>query len=150
MPLTEGNLKILHDQSKGNYHWVYGIESWSEGYLSNGDDGEETSSSQQTTSDSRTLPSETTGSSESELVERNHMALVTVAQPGPVKHQSAASESQHLMSGRLIADCGGFLFIPSAPSETQWRMKGETPTVPFLRARTKEELEEARRFLKGE
>lgn len=121
--------------------------------MSNDDDGEEeTSSSQQTTSDSQTLPAETPGSSESEMVERNYMALVTVPQPGPVKHQSAASESQHLMSGRLIAECGGFLFIPSAPSETQWHMKGETPTVPFfdVGARTKEDLEEARRFLKRE
>lgn len=82
----------------------------------------------------------------------NRMALITVKQPGPVKHQSAVSAYQHLTSGRIVAGYGGLLFIPDAARESPWHLKDEPlfldkfPDGPF----SQEELEEARVFLERE
>lgn len=154
MPSTQDNStmpEVQNDQPTSDFQEGAAIESSSSGSLSN--DDEQTSLSRQTTPDSQACPLESTGSSK-EMAPDKRMALVTVKQPGPVKHETAAWAYNHIMSGRLFYHNGGVVFIPSAPGVKAWpwHMKGEIPTTDFHESgvKTQEQLEEARQFLKGE
>ncbi|KAG6357788.1 hypothetical protein INS49_013667 [Diaporthe citri] len=116
-----------HDQSTRHVQEEGKIEPRSNDAFSDHD--EQTSSSQLTTPDTLTSDTKSPGPDEGEWGVHNHMAHVTVKQPGPVKHQSAVSAYWRLVSGRLVADWGGSLFSTAAASEKPWNLKDDLPLL---------------------
>lgn len=148
--MNSPTMQSEYDQSTRHVQEEGKIESRSNDAFSDHD--EPTSSSQLTTPDSLTSDTKSLGSDEGESGEHNHMVHVTAKQPGPAKHQSAASAYWHLVSGGLVFDCGGWLFIPAAASEKPWNLKDDLPRLsmfpdgPF----SQEDLEKQRAFLERE
>lgn len=101
------------------------------------------------------MDSATNGSVEQESVPDNSMALITVKQPGSANPKSAAEANRNVMSGRLIADFDGILFIPDAAyaiGERPWRIVGEVweSEFPGDGVGTDEDVKRARQILKCE